>query len=100
MELISYVPAGKNYNAFALTGDTKPYKDIIKACGGKWFNRLDVGGSGWVFWQNNVNQAEAILAAANTGLPQEEIARQWAITLPEQNNYVAKPVVSNVSAMS
>ena len=50
----------QNYNdkSFAVFGDTKEFKDILKQLGGKWNRKLS-GGPGWIFANNcrdNVNK--------------------------------------------
>ena len=49
----------QNYNdkSFAVYGDTKEYKEVLKNLGGKWNRKLS-GGQGWIFPNNcrlNVN---------------------------------------------
>ena len=43
-------------NSFVIYGETKPYKDEIKALGGKWNSNLKVG-PGWIFSNKNKSTA-------------------------------------------
>ena len=91
MELVN-CQNSKGTACYALTGNTKSYKELIKKCGGSWNTTLDIG-QGWVFWNRNVDQAKAIAEAANAGHNQEEIAESWGLTLELPAYY--KPVNNN-----
>ena len=43
-------------NSFVIYGETKPYKEEIKALGGKWNSNLKIG-PGWIFSNKNKSTA-------------------------------------------
>lgn len=52
--------------AVAITGDTKAYKNELKAAGGRFNAKLSCG-PGWIFSKKAVKALEAIMAKANGG---------------------------------
>lgn len=52
--------------AVAITGDTKAYKNELKAAGGRFNAKLSCG-AGWIFSKKAVKALEAIMAKANGG---------------------------------
>lgn len=52
--------------AVAVTGDTKAYKNELKAAGGRFNAKLSCG-AGWIFSKKAVKALEAIMAKANGG---------------------------------
>lgn len=52
----------------ALIGDTKPIKDMIKSCGGRFCARLNIDGTptaGWIFNMTNWDKAQKALSKIN-----------------------------------